>query len=262
MWVREDYFEIAKENGCCTSWRTLRPPTSAGMKRMPGSACFTAWPNSSCDRLEHLERVHLGASGRVDDELGEHLALDARLPEDVRVARRRATGDAPAPASPPGSRRTAGRCWHQLGLASLDSLRDTARGPLTREVRFVGDLLGQVDVGEHVGDVDGGRQAPGTPSAAAEPRPHRWWRRRRFVPSAGGARSFFTSTKSTFSCLGFSNCSAACSSATTTTVISACSTNESERTARTPLLLALRLDQVDEHNPRPSGHVGRTASGM
>src|SRR5687768_18450955 len=43
-----NYFVIAKENGCCTSWRTFLSPTSAGMKRMRGSAFFTAVAKSSC----------------------------------------------------------------------------------------------------------------------------------------------------------------------------------------------------------------------
>src|SRR5688572_22271866 len=38
-------------------------------------------------RLQDLEGARLGASRRVHDELREHFALDARLPEHVRIAR-------------------------------------------------------------------------------------------------------------------------------------------------------------------------------
>src|SRR5688572_12817349 len=47
-WGKGDYLVIAKENGCCTSWRTFLSPTSAGMNRMRGSAFFTAVAKSSC----------------------------------------------------------------------------------------------------------------------------------------------------------------------------------------------------------------------
>ena len=121
---------------------------------MFGSDALTALVNRSCVDLSTLKVAHVGAARRVDDELGEHFAFDVRRAEHVRVARRRVARDTATPAFRPGTRSTSGCRSTGVRRAADDALGDTAGDALTREVFLVRDLLGKVDVGEDIRDLD------------------------------------------------------------------------------------------------------------
>ena len=93
-------------NGCCTSCFTFLPPTSAGKNRMRGQRGSNCLREQVVGGLEHLERADVGLARRVDDELGLHFALDARLTQHVRIARLRGARELARPASRPGTRST------------------------------------------------------------------------------------------------------------------------------------------------------------
>ena len=120
---------------------------------MFGSDAFTAFVNRSCVDLSTLNVAHVGAARRVDDELREHFAFDVRRAKHVGIPRRRIARE---------RRHLLLDLELEVRLVVVDRLRrsaddtlgDTAGDALTREVLLVRDLLGEVDVGEHVGDLD------------------------------------------------------------------------------------------------------------
>src|SRR6476661_7324288 len=67
----------------------LPPADLRGIEAHVGQHVSDSLREQLVTRLEDLEGVHLGVTGRVHDELCEHLAFDVRRLEHVRVPRLR-----------------------------------------------------------------------------------------------------------------------------------------------------------------------------
>ena len=195
-------------NGCWTSCFTFLPADLGRVERMLGSALLTGRREELVAGLENLEAARLETARGVDDELGEHLALDVGGAKHVGVAQVAASGD----------------LLHLLLDLELevrlvgvdrcrtahDALGDATGDALTREVGLVRDLLGEVDVGEHVRDLD--RRGEHLEALRRRRRHHDVLAAAEALPWAVAAPPSSSSRRTRPSpAFGFSSCSFACS---------------------------------------------------